>query len=551
MLTWLLSLMLAQKAQYQDNRPHGAAASTRPAELIQLLRALDVRDSIERVVVLPYRHYAMTITQVGQGLPAFQSVLRAENLRFYGTEAVALNRIAIDETVLPTPEEELKVVTVWDGARSATIKRIVRTPRQPNLARGETLEEGKISNKRGTDLRSTLPSEFGLRRTHLTWNDYIEHYTHWAFMGRETVNGRNCAKFIYYGVPKRKNFTEEPPNEEADGPNRLRAVWFDDRQSLLAIRAAALMPAEEMAPLRRQLAEENGTRISYDGRSYLAHLQYDALKVALIDPPFWVPLECQTFAAMHMGSSMQAVIVDAEKVAVRPLSEFPMVNFSDGMLVKDMVIGRLYYHSSVSGPIDSANYWFFENLKSYQPAATPVALENKPLGQATCGIVASYFAAKLLGRPTRFEALQAEAVDNAPDGSAVSMKLLGRLLELSGVPNRNVSGAAVDVLAVAPYAIAPVRWSGKHADALHYVIASRAGENVKVTSPCDPGSLLSLADFEKIWNGVATVFPVTSLPESPSRWMHPMTLVGLVIMALFGSRWLWVRRGRRAIVHAR
>jgi len=202
------------------------------------------------------------------------------------------------------------------------------------------------------------------------------------------------------------------------------------------------------------------------------------------------------------------------------------LDIPDGALIRESGVSEEYYYSKKRGRVEASNAYFYKNLRSLVAVAQShwTSIEDAPLRDATCGLIACYFATQLIGVPVAFEELRRRVPDAESSDQGMSLRTVSSLLSDAGIHVTSLRTNASSLFSFAPYAILPVSWETNPSAHRHYVVATKTGEAIRLISPCEQPRVVTPTQLSGIWDGYAVVFPVDPAQEETTESWVPSAL---------------------------
>jgi ABC-type bacteriocin/lantibiotic exporter with double-glycine peptidase domain len=179
-----------------------------------------------------------------------------------------------------------------------------------------------------------------------------------------------------------------------------------------------------------------------------------------------------------------------------------------------------------------------------------------PFNKTSCGVVATYFLARLLDKHANLSELHDLAKSLDGDTETLSLATMKTLLGSIGLQAVPVSTELSAIPKNCRYLIAPIEWRMENAPSQsHFVIATPRGTFVRIISPIERTLTCSSDEFSALWSGDGLLvlekpIAIGSVVAGQLReWRWLLLAAGIVaigsVLYLIGNRRApWRSRGR-------
>lgn len=447
-----------------------------------------------------------------------------------------------------------RVHAIWDGATFRQLTTFPAEANPKNPSRDETTPTLVI--KRAVDDDSYYdhrPAQRGgLESPFRPWSAEIKGRKLVRVCGRERLGDRDCLKIAFENGPP------PSPGEPLVAP---LVYWFDDRDSLLAIRSQYCVRVGDMSkatrPSARLAVELDG--VAYETSFVRAIYGFHGRPPRLVLPHHVV----QVWFDSATGGIQSASVTTFDPSSLRiddeldpSLTELTVPEGTRIVDARDFSVSV----ATASGPVPAIDREFRECAESVARedgvSIGPWPALDVARAPNGCGAFALALAATLHGVPTLPDTVTAQL----PEGERMS----GRATAASLVDAARSLGlfavaieARADTLTLLPRNFlalvkTPSRDGNEHGPEHWVVAAPVSGNSIRVVSPPEPAGVVPLERFESTWTGACLVLTRDAPFELPAPPLRRRVALGAGILLTAAGVLVLVlrRRLRRAESHA-
>jgi hypothetical protein len=393
-----------------------------------------------------------------------------------------------------------RTLASWDGVTFSKLTTIVvGNPTSPShkvgpdtfLIRG-TLEPWYVSIR---------PGRFGLEHATRTWQEVLSKSSGVRILGRETVSGRDCLKVVYDNAPPSE------PHQRYQSPE---VVWFDDNDTMIAIKfvAYALIPPDSSI-------HSNTEQIVLDGMTYYPHYLEHLLSVNKVSSRLVLAKDVlRVFMDSRTQEVIKAELFTFNSPSVQGFEsmdkELARLALVEGTRVVDERFDQRFVVQGGAW-VPAEEYEFracVESLAKQDGARLPRWNQYaEPRERNSCGPLALAAASALSGIATSPDAItRLLPGDERLEGRA-SLDSLERAARSLGLYTAKVRLRQLeDVTSRYTLTLIDTNFSEsrphKH---MHWVIATPVDAGIRLVSPPTPPKVLSRNAFDRTWTHVCLV----------------------------------------------
>jgi hypothetical protein len=474
-------------------------------DLERLLERLRFLDDFYAPVTVPWRRSVLTSTQADPTKVRSTFEAAGRWTRHLSGELSANRwRISSKPESLHTHQ-----ATVWDGsmststrAESPVLPADFSVPLSSNLVFDDSEIDGALSSWRGS---------LGLQYLNISWSDWLDHFggDFVTPLWREDLNGEDCLAVLFdqAGLVARQSVH----------PDRLKypaVVWFEDSQSLLPSRLIALdldveMTAEtlsEKLTAYRDASLPLESRITYEWMGVARSVSGVTVRERCLVKRH-MPIELVN-GALGVGEEFRLALEDFH-VSQRTAYGKPSLGVSFPALVEDARSKERYYVEEGFERVEISDFdiGMMQSLNDWpgsRHGTEPFQLNRVDYRGATCGPLAVYFAATLLGAteidmPSLVRSLSATS---RAHGVSTLLELKKMSVELQ-LETRAVECTTEDLKAHGGIAICHMLNGADQNEHFAAVYFMDDGDVVHVGSPPFVTHRMTVTEFEKGWSGRA------------------------------------------------
>lgn len=524
-------------------------ATSDPIE--DLARLLEARDAATPTYQVKHEVRSLRADELDAGrLDAAPS--RAGEMRLRLLWQVRGDRYAVKALQDETDPEHRTFHAVWDGA---TFRKLLRGAPRSGGAIGSPggAPPGEVLSITGEEndfLHSMHPERFGRQSALEPWPVHLRRCRSLRILGRERAAGRDCLRIAYENGPP------PSPGEPYRAPV---VVWFDDRETLLAVKQVQFGRRRDGSADRRASAalamDLNGQR--YEPLSVKETIDVHGRPPALHLPHHVVRIEFD----WETGSLGNAELHTFEPSSLRVADEIDTSLFTipvaDGTRVAD---GRTHSLSiSRGGSLVPALDDGFRSVAEAVAREDGVSLAAWPDAGASpetngCGALALALAATLLGKPTLPDfvtALLPKEERESHRATVASLASVARTLGLHAVALEAKPGFLDRLPRNFLTLVETPALDGTRHGPLHWVVAAPVDyAKIRIVCPPEPPVTVPRDRFERLWTGACVVLTMDApfpLANDPA-WRRAAPVVGAALV-LLGMALLTVRRARDTGAH--